>query len=73
MCRENLSSLSWDEWKWQTVSLMELRVGVSWVELCGDDECLLGAFNHGWLPREFCDWFITKYDLIEWSDIDFGG
>ncbi len=64
-----MDEITFEDWKWQTESMLELRVGASWTDLCGDDEVLLQSYLKDWSPRHFCDWFITKYDLTELSEI----
>lgn len=64
-----MATVTFDEWKWQATSMLELRVGATWTDLSGDDDVLVRSFHDGWSPRQFCDWFITKYDLTELWEI----
>ena len=43
--------------------LMKKEYGLDWDDACGELEPLENAIDGGETPRQFVDWWATKYDM----------
>lgn len=59
--------LSYDEWCAQVDALCARHLLNDWANLCGDTDVLERAFEDGWTPLRFVQWWAERYDLT-WLD-----
>lgn len=64
-------SIAFTEWCFQVDALCQIHLKCSWADLCGDISPLERAHYLGETPRQFVEWWASKYELLwfdEWGD-----
>jgi len=57
-----------EQWFIAMDKMCKRRTSCTWLDLCGDEEPWVAAYEHGDEPNEFVSWWIEKYGLDEYDE-----